>query len=341
MLRSLVFFLLLGIPAGLFAQQRVLHFTRTSGFDHNTRAVSFALFTSIATEIGISVVDDATGDPFSDPGTLSAFDAIIFSNTSGNAILDATQRANFEAWVAAGGKVLGLHAASDTYRHSTANGNNTGTWDFYPELIGASVQEGPNHVTGTPEYALSHSGLHPSTTNLPDPWLKNEEYYYWEGGYYGPDNSAVLEVEETVGPNGLVNSYDAARPMSWYRLLPYGGRMFYTALGHAQSNYTSDELFRTHIRDAILWLLDGTVGLAAPAAQHALRAYPNPASRTLTITTDHATNAMLQLIDATGRVVYSGRMVAPLHTVDISQLSNGSYLLRHGDTAHIRVCVLH
>ena len=90
-LRSLLFFLLLGIPIGLFAQQRALHFTRTSGFDHNTRAVSFAMFTSIAAEVGISVVDDATGDPFSDPGTLAAFDAIIFSNTSGNAILDPAQ----------------------------------------------------------------------------------------------------------------------------------------------------------------------------------------------------------------------------------------------------------
>ena len=64
---------------------------------------------------------------------------------------------------------------------------------------------------------MSHIGAHASTADLPDPRLKNEEYYYWEGGYYGTDNTEVLRVEGTVGPNGQENSYDAARPMSWYR----------------------------------------------------------------------------------------------------------------------------
>lgn len=161
---------------------------------------------------------------------MAQFDAIIFSNTSGNAILNADQRANFVQWVADGGHVLGIHAASDTYRHSTANGNNTGTWDFYPELIGASVQENPNHVNGTPTYTLQRVGAHPSTYNVPDQWVKAEEYYYWENGYFAELNTATLIVEETVGPNGQVNSYDAPRPMSWYRTTGYS-RIFYTALG--------------------------------------------------------------------------------------------------------------
>ena len=45
-----------------------------------------------------------------------------------------------------GGGYLGIHAASDTYRHSTANGSSTGTWDWYAEMAGASVQEGPNRL---------------------------------------------------------------------------------------------------------------------------------------------------------------------------------------------------
>ena len=177
---------LLGLTE-LAAQQRVLHFTKTSGFDHNTREVSFAKFQSIAADLGVEVDDDATGVTFSDPSALALYDVIVFANTSGNAILDATQRANFEAYIANGGSMLGIHAASDTYRHSTANGNNTGTWDFYPELIGASVQENPNHVSGIPLYAMEHIGTHASTTNLPDPWEKNEEYYYWRDG--SPDLS--------------------------------------------------------------------------------------------------------------------------------------------------------
>jgi type 1 glutamine amidotransferase len=282
-------------------------------------------------------VDDApTAAAFNDPATLAMYNAIIFSNTSGNAILDGEQRANFEVWVANGGHVLGIHAATDTYRHSSANGNNTGAWDFYAELIGASVQEGPNHVSGTPPYELSHIGTHPSTSNLPDPWLKNEEYYYWEGGYYGPDNNAVLRVEETVGPNGMVNSYDAERPMSWYRNLPSGSRVFYTALGHAQSNYTGDELFRTHMRDALLWLLDLSTGLQQAPAPTAIHLFPNPATHTLVLSSAQAVTGSLQLLDAAGQVVLSEYVNGPRHSMDVSQLASGSYTLRIGSTqAHV------
>ena len=240
--------------------QQVLHFTRTSGFDHGTREVSFEMFASIGDEIGLQVTDDSTGDAFSSLDDLSQFDVIVFANTSGNAILTATQRANFEQWVAQGGHVMGIHAATDTYRHSSANGNDTGAWDFYAELIGGSEQVDPHHVSGTPLYAMSHVLAHPSVNNLPDPWQKEEEYYYWENGYLGSMITPVLEVEETIGPNGQVNSYDAPRPVSWYRVTDIG-RVFYTALGHAASSYTSDTLFRTHIRDALLWLMEGPASI--------------------------------------------------------------------------------
>ncbi len=317
------------LNAMLWAQPRVLHFTRTSGFDHGTRSVSYAMFQGIAQELGATVDDDQSGDPFSDPVALSQYAVIIFSNTSGNAILNPQQQANFEAWVANGGQVLGIHAASDTYRHSTANGNNTGTWDFYAELIGASVQEAPNHVNGTPEYSMSHIGVHASTANLPEPWVKNEEYYYWENGYYGPDNMEVLRVEETVGPNGQVNSYDAPRPMSWHRSLPNGSRVFYTALGHAQSNFTSDLLFRAHIRDALVWLLEGSTDISAPSITSGFHAYPNPASDVLTMLTDAAWTGMpVQVMDTTGRVVLQATISGGSTTVSVNSLSEGTYVIR-------------
>ncbi len=311
------------------AQPRILHFTRTSGFDHGTRTVSYTMFQSIAQEVGVSVDDDQSGDPFSDPATLSEYDLIVFSNTSGNAILNAQQRANFEAWVANGGRVLGIHAASDTYRHSTANGGNTGTWDFYAELIGASVQENPNHVSGTPQYSMQHIGTHASTANLPDPWVKNEEYYYWEGGYYGPNNVEVLRVEETAGPNGLVNSYDAPRPMSWYRIEPNGSRVFYTALGHDQSNYTTDVLFRTHIKDALGWLLDGSTNIPRPSTTPEIHVFPNPATDMLIIGTDDTwTGTSVHLMDATGRTVLQATISGQRTTVPLNGLAHGTYMLR-------------
>lgn len=241
------------MPVILQAQQ-VLHYSETSGFDHNTRAASLTMFNDLGAVDGYSVVDDQDGSEFNSLTGLLQYAAVIFSNTSGDAILDSLQRTNFESYINAGGSALGIHAASDTYRHSTANGSNTGSWDFYAELIGASVQQSPNHVAGTPAYAMGHVAVHQSTMSIPDPWVKNEEYYYWESGYLDPSNTVVLEVEQTVGPNGIVNSYDASRPMSWYKQLPSGARVFYTALGHSVNNYQSDSLFIAHIRDAMQWI---------------------------------------------------------------------------------------
>jgi type 1 glutamine amidotransferase len=326
---------LLGTVAS--AQPRILHFTRTSGYDHGTRAVSFALFQSIAQELGAAVDDDATGDSFSDPVTLAEYHVIIFGNTSGNAILSAQQRANFEEWVANGGHVMGIHAASDTYRHSTANGGHTGTWDFYAELIGASVQENPNHVVGTPPYSMELIGTHASTASLPDPWVKNEEYYYWEGGYYGPDNVEVLRVEQTVGPNGQVNSYDAPRPMSWYRMLPNGSRVFYTALGHAAENYTSDALFRAHIRDALGWLMEGSMGMNE-RSDGQLRIHPNPTCGPIRVDGLSGPNAVIEVFDSMGHLLHQSQLSGN-SGMDMGFLDPGVYGIRIDGARAARVVI--
>ncbi len=306
--------------------QNVLHYSETSGFDHGTRDVSLAMFGAIAMENGLVVTSDNDGSTFNSLATLQQFDAIVFSNTSGADLLDPTQRANFEAYIAQGGSVMGIHAASDTYRHSAANGNNTGAWDFYAELIGASVQENPNHVDGTPLYDLSHIGTHASTAGLPDPWAKNEEYYYWEGGYYRDDNVPVLQVEETVGPNGEVNSYDAPRPMSWYRELPEGGRVFYTALGHAGSNYTDDALFRQHIEDALMWLIDIASHVEPlPLEQAPPMIWPNPVQDVPRFAS--SVIGPFVVYDAQGKAVMRSNSLS-LSAMDVSDLPPGIYHAR-------------
>lgn len=328
MRQPIILLSLLFVCHGLFAQQ-VLHFTRTSGWDHQTRGVSYTMFQSIATELGVTVDDDANGDAFSDPANLAQYAVIVFSNTSGNAILNEQQRANFEDWIANGGHVMGIHAASDTYRHSSANGNNTGTWDFYPELIGASVQENPNHVAGTPIYTMQVLGAHPSIYNVPSQWEKAEEYYYWENGYLAEFNAEVLIVEETVGPNGQVNSYDAPRPMSWYRFLPQSNtRVFYTALGHAPDNFTTDTIFRTHIRDALGWLLEGTTGINDAEYLNMVSVHPNPVRNLLTLDVHQdLVGRVLNILDASGRTTHVGRLSASHQTITMESWAPGVYFL--------------
>lgn len=320
----MIFFFFLAITT--LNAQRVLHFTKTSGFDHGTRDVSFAMFNSIAGELLIEVDDDADCSTFDELGTLMEYEVIVFANTSGDAILDPQQRTNFENWIASGGKVLAIHAASDTYRHSTANGSNTGTWDFYAELIGASVQASPNHVTGTPEYAMEHIGMHASTEALPDPWVKEEEYYYWENGYFNDQNQPVLEVEATIGPNGMVNSYDAPRPMSWYRRTP-AGRVFNTALGHSADNYTSDLLFRTHVRDALEWLLEDVTAIEGNTLPQ-LQIISDRDRGFIEINAPSSSGDHIALFDVHGRVLWQNTASGGITRIDMSSRAAGVYVVR-------------
>ena len=243
--------LYIGIPQVQAQTQRLLLYTETGGFDHNTRNAAETLFNQLGSTYQFSVVHDEDGSTFENLDTLKKYSLVVFCNTSGDNILSTTQQQNFEAYMNDGGAYLGIHAASDTYRHSTANGSNTGSWDWYAEMMGASVQNSPNHTANNFSGTMDHNGTHPSIMGLPNPWDKQEEYYYWENGYFKNDNTAVLSVRSTGS-----ESYNGVRPMSWYReSTPDGNpaRIFYTALGHNASNFTSDDDFIKHIEQATLW----------------------------------------------------------------------------------------
>lgn len=235
---------------------KVLHYTETTGYDHNTRNQSLSMFQGWETAEDYIVTSDDDGAEFNSLSNLEQYAVVIFSNTSGNSGLDATQRANFEAYINGGGSYLGIHAASDTYRHSTANGNKTGTWDWYAENVaGASVQESPNHTSNNHNNTMTHQQVgHPTLVNVPDPWNKTEEYYYWENGYL---NNSFLELLQVASTGG--NSYDAPRMMAHCKNLSGGGRAFYTALGHSGNNYTGDQNFQNLMKDALLWAAEPNI----------------------------------------------------------------------------------
>ncbi|HCQ17576.1 MAG TPA: hypothetical protein DIU20_15005 [Cryomorphaceae bacterium] len=307
---------------------RILHYTETSGFDHNTRQNSLAMFQTMGSKNNFMVDDDQTGDAFNTLTGLSEYAAVVFANTSGDAILDSLQRANLEAYVQQGGSLMGIHSASDTYRHSWSNGSNTGSWDWYAETLGASVQANPHHVTGTPTYEMTVIGFNEITENLPSPWIKAEEYYYWGNGYYNSDNVPLLKVEATVGPNGQTNPYDSIRPMAWYRVLPEGGTVFYTALGHDNSNYTGDTAFHNLIRDAILWATDGSLSKGNRFDKKLFDLYPIPVDEELILENLPKDWVNVEILNSSGvRVMLINKYDKDLRILNVGQLSSGDYFL--------------
>ncbi|MEQ8908660.1 MAG: ThuA domain-containing protein [Vicingaceae bacterium] len=324
-------FLLLFVSSSLFAQinPKILHYSETSGWDHQTRNQSYSMFQQFAFSGNATVVHDLDGSEFTSLSNLLSYDLIVFSNTSGSAILDSSQRSHFEQYISNGGNLLGMHAASDTYRHSTANGSPAGFWDFYAETLGGSVQQAPNHVSGTPVYDISKVASHPSLSNLPDPWAKPEEYYYWENGYLDTNNAIILKVEQTIGLNGMVNSYDSARSVSWYKILPTGSRIFYTSMGHARSNFTTDTLFQSHIFEASRWCM-GIISSLKERSQEDFKLYPNPAEDYLRITFPRDISYQVDYIirNTQGQVVKRGTSSLKAKLIDIRDLKSGTYFVQ-------------
>ncbi len=303
-------YLILGFlffQGSVLSGQKILHFTATSGYDHQTRTVSYQMFDSIGQLSGIQVDNDSTGVTFNSLNDLLQYDAIVFSNTSGDAILTPQAMQHFEWYIQSGGSLLGIHSATDTYRHSSANGNNTGTWDFFPEILGASVQQFPSHVYGVPMYRIDQIQSHPVLNSLPDPWFKEEEYYYWEQGYFDSSVYVLHQVEVTIGPNGMVNSYDSSRAVSWIRLTPGGGKIFYTSLGHSPSNFTSDTSFIRLIKNAVEWITgtsSAPVVNFTPCKDVLIRSMSDHA---LSVTECYLDYHYLSLYSTDGKLVYYGK----------------------------------
>lgn len=313
-------------------QCRLLHYPETSGFDHQTRSASFIMFQQMGGQFGFIVDNDSNGQSFNSLSNLQQYSAVIFSNTSGDNILDATQKQNFEQFMNSGGAFIGIHAASDTYRHSTANGTNTGVWDWYAEMLGASVQQNPNHVSGTPVYRIDEIISHSLLSGVPNPWYKAEEYYYWECGYFDSANVVLQKVVQTIGPNSQVNSYDSARAVSWYKILPGGGKSFYTSLGHDVSNYTSDTSFYRLISNAMLWACDSTAGLNEFKDAETILIFSNPVNV-------QCSNCYVEVYDVLGNLIISRQLKAKSQkqiAFDVSHLVSGVYFLRISDGKNFR-----
>ncbi|MDP5172083.1 MAG: ThuA domain-containing protein, partial [Bacteroidia bacterium] len=298
---------------------RVLHYTETTGYDHNTRNVSLAMFQALGLSNGFGVTHDNSGAYFSSLDSLSEFAVIIFSNTSGQNGLDSLQRANLRSYIESGGSYLGIHAAGDTYRHSSTNGNSKGSWDWYAEnLSGASVRQGPSHTHWSLVDTLFHAiPAHPSVQSIPDPWVKQEEFYYWQnGGYLDSAFAAAMFVQNTGN-----NSYDSSRVMAHYKVHPSGGRSFYTALGHAPVNFTSDTTFRRFILQALLWAAEPNL--------------PSSIAVQTSITSDScglATGA-ISLVPQDSTSKYSFTWMHGDSLASISGLTAGTYVVEIADSA--------
>lgn len=225
---------------------RILIFTRTEGYRHDSIPVGVRCLREIATAQGLEV--EQTEDPARFTAeSLARFRCVVFLSTTGD-ILDPPQERAFQEWMESGGAFLGVHAAADTEY----------TWPWYGKMVGAYFSSHPKVQPAVQEVVDPN---HPATAHLPARWRRTDEWYNFRD--FEPDLRVLLKLDERSYAGG--NNGD--HPSSWCK--PVGqGRMFYTAGGHTKESYAEPE-FREHLAGGLRWLLDPAAApvTASPAAR--------------------------------------------------------------------------
>ncbi len=220
------------VPAA--GKPRLLVFSRTQGFRHDSIPAGIGALTKLATEngYGLSSTEDST--QFTD-AILSSFGAVIFLNTTGD-VLNDEQQAAFERYIAGGRGYVGVHAAADCEYD----------WPFYGALVGAYFS-GHSQVVSAELQAEPVS--HPAVAGLPSSWTRSDEWYGFRTNPR-PNTTILLTVSEASYDAGQ-GQMGADHPVAWFHEHG-GGKAFYTALGHTRETY-SEPLFMSHLLGGLEW----------------------------------------------------------------------------------------
>lgn len=252
------------------APDKVLVFSRTTGFRHPSIEVGVEAIRRLGDEHGFAVDHTEDASLFTS-ANLGQYRAVVFLSTTGNPLDGAGQRQAFEAFVRAGGGFVGIHAASDQNAESQQG------WPWFGRLVGAYFGGHPLYTarpTGDEScqfqtitschdgIALVEDGDHPATAHLarasdasPPRWDVYDEFYGFASNPRGAvhvlaslDESTYLGGPDQLSGAGLMGG---DHPIAWCHEFE-GGRAFYTGLGHDTQLYANDAYLK-HVLGGILW----------------------------------------------------------------------------------------
>lgn len=212
---------------------RVLVFTKTAGFYHQSIPAGAAAIQRLGMQNGFAVDTTSDSTAFTKQN-LKKYAAIIFLNTSGTVLNDA-QKAAMKRYIQKGGGFVGVHAATDTEYD----------WPWYNGLVGAYFLDHPKQQKAT---VTLKDGGHISTSHLPARWERFDEWYNYKN--ISDKINVLLLLDEKSYEGGKNGDY---HPIAWYQQYD-GGRAFYTGLGHTDESY-KESLFLRHLLGGIQYAM--------------------------------------------------------------------------------------
>jgi uncharacterized protein len=201
---------------------RVLVFSKTAGFRHDSIPAGIAAIRTLGSQNGFAVDATEDGGAFTTQN-LAQYQAVIWLSTTGD-VLNATQQTAFESYVTGGGGYVGVHAAADTEYD----------WAWYGGCVGAYFQSHPAQQQAN---VIVEDRTNDSTAHLPATWSRFDEWYNYRSNPRGAV-SVLMRLDESSYTGG---SMGADHPITWWHDVG-SGRAWYTGLGHTIESY-SDPLY--------------------------------------------------------------------------------------------------
>lgn len=214
---------------------RVLVFTKTAGFRHESIADGIALVQALGRSAGLQVDTTEDAAEFTDEN-LQRYRAVVWLNTTGD-VFDERQEGAFERYIRSGGGYVGVHSAADT-EHG---------WSWYGALLGGGAWFKSHPAIQEARLAVEDRS-HLSTEHLPPSISMSDEWYNFKTNPR-PFVNVLININESTYDPGPDRMGD--HPISWYHELD-GGRGWYTNFGHRSATYAS-EAFQQHLLGGILW----------------------------------------------------------------------------------------
>lgn len=213
-------------PAAAAGKPKVLIYSGSTGFRHDSIPVGVEAVKAIATRLGFGY--DASEDPeIFTADKLATYQALVLVSTTTDPKKPESEwfvgdkRDALVGFLKSGKGVVGLHAAADSHYH----------WPWYGQMIGGYFER---HPKGTPKGTLTVSDTRfPATAKLPRTITRTDEWYYYK------DFNPLMHVLVTVDPATIGDGEADANPnpLVWYHEFG-GGRVFYSGLGHTAESYS-------------------------------------------------------------------------------------------------------
>jgi type 1 glutamine amidotransferase len=223
------------VPAGPYAPRsgsfRMLVYSRTTGYRHDSIAQGKLMLQEIAAEQGFEITETEVNDLITPEG-LAQFEIVFFMNSTGD-IFNQAEEAAFQQWMETkNGAFAGVHSATDTEQG----------WAFYKEVTG---QYYDGHVNANTPGAIQFEPTvlqFPAVAGLPNPWQRNEEWYRFNSFQEWTSRPGLVVLGRKAADN---------QPIAWVR--EFGNwRSFYTGLGHDQAAFR-DAAVKQHVTGGIMW----------------------------------------------------------------------------------------